>query len=114
MNPADISQLPLTKRATPAQILILLAGILTVFICGASAAWWAFDSRNTVINAIQQVDAKVQDVKSSQEWMRRASLNKSEFAKWVNQLDRMNRASVPALAVPEPPEAVSSSGRGNP
>lgn len=108
MTMADVKDtlegLPLMKRATPAQILLLLFAIGSIFVCGAGAAWWANETRNSIMAGIQRVDDKVGSLAQSQQWMRRSTVSKTELAKWVNQLDHMNRTAFPALSIPEAPE----------
>ena len=95
--------LPLSKKATPAQMLLLLICILFLLGSGGGFAIFAWSSRNDIVTAIKNVDIKVDSVKQSQEWMRRSTLSKAEMTQWVMQLDRSNRETVPKLVVPYPP-----------
>jgi hypothetical protein len=94
--------LPFKKNASPAQMLLLLGAIGFVLVTGMSAGIFAWDSRNTVVKAIEDVDAKVSSVKQSQEWMRKSTVSRAEWVQWTVQFDQANRSKVQNLVVPIP------------
>lgn len=116
MDPADaktaVDGLPLSKKATPAQMILLFVCAAGIFWFGAKIAWWAADTRAAIVGGIsdvgnktEAVNAKVEAVRQSQEWLRASTMSKADMAKWAQALDKMNRKLDGAgLNVPDVPE----------
>ena len=107
MNPGDIKEaldgLPFKKNASPAQMLLLIFCIVCILGTGVGAGIFAWDTRNTVMQGIANVDSKVGSVKQSQDWMRRSTVTRAEWIQWNLDFDRVNRGTVPGLKVIIPP-----------
>ena len=114
-----VDALPLSKKATPAQIILLLAVAAGIFGFGAKIAWWAADTRTQIMGAIsevgaktEQVNSKVEVVRQSQEWLRASTMSKAEMTQWAQQLEHLNRAievpSVPTMVAPAAAAAAST------
>jgi Flp pilus assembly protein TadB len=108
-----VDSLPLAKKATPSQMILLLVCAAGIFGFGAKIAWWAADTRTAIVQGIndvgsktEQVNAKVEAVRQSQEWLRASTMSKADMAKWAQSLDRLNRKiqAGEGLQVPEVPE----------
>lgn len=119
MDVIELAKLvPLSKKATPLQIIGLLIAMGLLIACG----WYAsgivkgyFDkSHSELVLLITEQNSKVAAADTKAEKaiegvgaLRHYGWSNSDMVRWANQLDRANRTSVPALIVPEVPAPAS-------
>ena len=98
--------IPLAKKASPGQMLMLLVVVGFIFAAGIGSAAWFLNDQGKILNAVQNVDSKVSSLTTRVDWIQRSSMTKQDMAKWSTQLDRMNRRIVngDGLLVPDVPE----------
>lgn len=107
-------KLPFKKNATPAQMITLVVFCATIFVGG----WWAsaavkeyFDSwRREMASIVSDQSAKIEAnsaiarrAAEDVEVLRRAGWTNAEMNRWSQQLERLNRTTVPAFVVPDVP-----------
>jgi hypothetical protein len=97
-DPVDIIKgLPLKKTATPQQLLVLAVACAVVFFCGFRAS----NAVQEINQGISRVDSKVDSLNSRMDWMQKTSWTRQDHIEWVQEFDRANRQTVPALIVPQ-------------
>lgn len=100
MDPADakeiVEDLPLTKQATPKQMLLLIVSIISVGYIG----WKLNGAKTEITTAVSQVDSKVDKLDAKVDWLQKSTWSRQDHIEWANELDRLNRKSVPGLEVP--------------
>jgi hypothetical protein len=109
MNPGDVKDaldgLPLAKKATPAQMVLLLVSCVALIWCGVKIG----GAETAITNSIAAVDAKVDKVAANENWIKASMVTKPEFSAWAYQLDKGNRKieSGAGLFVPDAPAMVA-------
>jgi hypothetical protein len=125
MSPEDlkafIESLPLKKKATTVQILMLLAAIGFIFGAGIWAGNWAKnyfdDSHHEIMAAINRVDTdnsgkiavvaeSLDKASSNIDSLRHYYWSNADMQRWASDLDHLNRLPVPAMIVPQVPQPV--------
>jgi hypothetical protein len=83
--------LPMAKKATPAQMVLLAICCFALIYTGVKAGVWFSDGHKEIMAGISAVDVKVDAVKQSQEWLRASTISRAEMTLWASQLDKANR-----------------------
>lgn len=128
MSPEDLKAfletLPIKKKTTTAGMLMLIAAICFILGWGVYLGYlgktYFDDSHKEIMAAIAKVDAdnsgKISTVSSTVdansraiEGIRTYYFKTSDMTLWANQLDHLNRLSVPALVVPDVQQPKSAS-----
>ena len=98
-----LDKLPLSKKASPTQIIYLLLAIISLLTFGWVAKGY-FDAKQAeIVNAINMVGKSTEDQAKEIDAVKRFYWSNADQQSWALKLDRNNRALLPALQVPEVP-----------
>jgi hypothetical protein len=108
--PDTIDKLPFTKKATPAQMILLACCSFSLIWMGVEGKGYFDASQNKILDAISQNGKKTDHNGEEINAIKQYYWKNSDQNQWAQQLDRLNRTTVPALIVPvvPPVQAVSA------
>lgn len=104
-----ISKLPLAKKATPGQMILLALVTGGLLWTGARIGSY-FDTYNkSILGAIQKVADATDKQGAEIDVLKKYKWSYADQQQWVHQLDKLNRTAVPALTVPDVPQPSAAS-----